>query len=124
MSSTSRATAWPGCLRPSTGSRRRPGPPTTRTMSKYYPDFSGPFEALLAAVAGRSVAVIGHARPDGDCIGSQVALARVLEARGSPAVCVNPDTVPRRLAYIARGMRFIRTDEALLLPQDVASVFV
>jgi len=93
-------------------------------MSKYYPDFSGPFEALLAAVAGRSVAVIGHARPDGDCIGSQVALARVLEARGSPAVCVNPDTVPRRLAYIARGMRFIRTDEALLLPQDVASVFV
>jgi phosphoesterase RecJ-like protein len=93
-------------------------------MDKYYPDFSGRFEALLAAIAGRSVAVIGHARPDGDCIGSQVALARVLEARGSPAVCVNPDTVPRRLSYISRGTRFIRTDEALLLPQGIASVFV
>lgn len=93
-------------------------------MARFYPDFEERFSALLAAVSGRSVAVVGHARPDGDCIGSQVALARVLAARGSAAVCVNPDPVPRRLAFAARGMRFIRTDEALLLPEDTVAVFV
>jgi len=93
-------------------------------MGKFYPEFSDAFAALLGRLAGRRVAVIGHARPDGDCIGSQVALARVLAARGSPSACVNPDPVPRRLAYFARDMAFIRTDEALLLPEDMAAVFV
>jgi phosphoesterase RecJ-like protein len=93
-------------------------------MARFYPEFADAFARLLADVAGRTVAVIGHARPDGDCIGSQVALARVLAARGCAAICVNADAVPRRLAYVARGTRFIRTDEALLLPSDAAAVFV
>jgi phosphoesterase RecJ-like protein len=93
-------------------------------MAKFYPDFSDAFARLLDAVAGRPVAVVGHARPDGDCIGSQVALARILAAGAKSVTCVNPDPVPRRLAYIARGMVFIRTDDALLLPADTLAVFV
>jgi phosphoesterase RecJ-like protein len=93
-------------------------------MGKFYPELSGAFQALLKAVAGKPVAVVGHARPDGDCIGSQVALARVFAARGSAAVCVNPDPVPRRLAFAAGGMKFIRTDEALLLSPETLAVFV
>jgi bifunctional oligoribonuclease and PAP phosphatase NrnA len=93
-------------------------------MEKYYPRFSDAFARLLGAVRGRRVAVIGHSRPDGDCIGSQVALARVLAAAGSAAVCVNSDAVPRRLQFLAAGMPFIRTDEALLLPGDTLGVFV
>jgi bifunctional oligoribonuclease and PAP phosphatase NrnA len=93
-------------------------------MAKYYPEFSDAFAGLLAELSGRAVAVVGHARPDGDCIGSQVALARVLAARGLASVCVNPDPVPRRMEFVARGMKFLRTDEAILLPEDTASVFV
>jgi phosphoesterase RecJ-like protein len=93
-------------------------------MERFYPDFSGAFADLLIAVAGRPVAVVGHARPDGDCIGSQVALARILSARGPAAVCVNPDPVPRRLGFVSHGMKFIRTDEALLLPEGTVAVFV
>ena len=93
-------------------------------MDKFYPEFSAPFAALLSAVAGKPVAVVGHSRPDGDCIGSQVALARVIAARGSQTVCVNTDAVPRRLAYATRGMPFIRTDEALLLPADTVAIFI
>ena len=66
-------------------------------MDKFYPEFAEAFAKLLSAV-GRKVAVVGHARPDGDCIGSQVALARVLAARGLDVVCVNADAVPRRLS--------------------------
>ena len=93
-------------------------------MGKFYPEFSEAFVRLLVAVRGRQVAVVGHSRPDGDCIGSQVALARVLEASGSRAVCVNSDPVPRRLEYLTPGVRFIRTDEALLLAPETAAVFV
>jgi phosphoesterase RecJ-like protein len=93
-------------------------------MGKFYPKFSKGLGRLLAEVTARSVAVIGHSRPDGDCIGSQVALARVLAARGSRATCVNTDPIPRRLAYVARGMEFMGTDEALLLPADTVAVFV
>jgi phosphoesterase RecJ-like protein len=93
-------------------------------MAKFFPELSDRFQRLLSAVEGRSVVVIGHARPDGDCIGSQVALARVLSARGTPSVCANPDPVPRRLAYAARGTPFIGTEEALQLPEDTLAVFV
>jgi phosphoesterase RecJ-like protein len=93
-------------------------------MGKFYPEFSEAFGRLLAAVKGRSVAVVGHSRPDGDCIGSQVSLARVLAAAGAWTVCVNADPVPRRLLYLTKGVNFIRTDEALLLSQDTLAVFV
>ena len=68
--------------------------------------------------------VIGHARPDGDCIGSQVALARVLQARGFDVICVNPDPVPRRLGFLVDGMTFFRTDDVLKSTEDRAAVFV
>jgi phosphoesterase RecJ-like protein len=50
---------------------------------------------LLRSLSGRSVAVIGHVRPDGDCIGAQVALTRVLRALGASAIAVNEHAVPR-----------------------------
>lgn len=79
---------------------------------------------MRAALAGRPVAVVGHARPDGDCIGSQVALARVLTALGHDVICVNADPVPRRLLFLVPGMRFYRTDEVLALGEKRAAVFV
>ncbi|HEY1765159.1 MAG TPA: DHH family phosphoesterase [Opitutaceae bacterium] len=98
--------------------------PRIRPMGTFYPEYSEPLGRLLGEAAGRSIAVVGHSRPDGDCIGAQVALARVLASRGAKAVCVNSDTVPRRLAYLGHGLTFIRTDEAVALPSDVLAVFV
>lgn len=73
---------------------------------------------------GRKVVVIGHARPDGDCIGSQVGLARILAAAGHAVTCVNADAVPRRLEFLVPGMTFVRTDAMLSDPEDYAAVFV
>ena len=75
-------------------------------------------------LTGRRVAVVGHARPDGDCIGSQIALARVLRARGLDVVCVNADPVPRRLEFLVPGMTFLRTDDVLQDSTDYAAIFV
>ena len=88
-------------------------------MSLLYPKLHDTFARLLAACAGRRVVVIGHARPDGDCIGSQVAVARLLRNRGVDAVCCNPDAVPRRLEFLLGGMPFV-TLETALVEQRVA----
>ena len=36
----------------------------------------------------------GHVSPDGDCIGSMLALAHVLEAAGKKVICTRPSTTP------------------------------
>ena len=60
----------------------------------YFEAESKKFLALLNVLQNKKVAVIGHVRPDGDCIGSQIALCRVLRSRGIDAVCVNQHKVP------------------------------
>lgn len=91
-------------------------------MSAFYPDLSPRFAAFLEQLRGRRIAVIGHARPDGDCIGSQVALARVLAVTGHEAVCLNPDPVPRRLQFLVGDTPFLRPDA--FRPDGYAAVFV
>lgn len=93
-------------------------------MEKFYPEFSADFTRMLTAIAGQKIAVIGHARPDGDCIGAQVAMARVLATRGHDVVCVNPDPVPRRLQFLVNGMTFLRTDDVLAKPEERTAIFV
>lgn len=96
----------------------------TRAVEKHFPELSAQFARLLQRVAGRKVAVVGHARPDGDCIGSQVALARVLAASGHDVICVNADPVPRRLQFLVTGMRFFRTDEVLATTEEREVIMV
>jgi bifunctional oligoribonuclease and PAP phosphatase NrnA len=93
-------------------------------VEKFYPALSAEFARLLNRLVGQKVAVVGHARPDGDCIGSQVALARMLAARGQDVICVNADPVPRRLQFLTTGQRFFRTDEVLNTKEDRAAIFV
>lgn len=82
-------------------------------MSLLYPQFKDAFARLLAACVGRRVVILGHARPDGDCTGSQVALTRVLRALGVDAVCANPDAVPRRLRFLVGDTPFVSLETAV-----------
>jgi phosphoesterase RecJ-like protein len=93
-------------------------------LSPFFPDLSPRFAALLPLLSGHRLAIVGHARPDGDCIGAQVALARALAARGLDATCVNPDPVPRRLQFLIRGMTFLRTDAVLPIAAQYTAIFV
>lgn len=92
------------------------------TAARHFPALADRFAALLQRLQGRRVVVIGHQRPDGDCIGSQVALARLLRAQGVPAVCVNADAVPRRLAYLVVDEPVYRPET--LPPGDYDAVLV
>jgi bifunctional oligoribonuclease and PAP phosphatase NrnA len=93
-------------------------------MDKFYPELSARFAAMFSQLAGKKIAVIGHARPDGDCIGSQVGLARVLAQRGLDVVCANADVVPRRLKFLVTEVPFLRTDEILAVADEYTAIFV
>jgi phosphoesterase RecJ-like protein len=87
-----------------------------------FPALTARFATLLASLPPGRLAVIGHARPDGDCIGSQVALARALRALGHDAVCLNPDPIPRRLDYCVGDTPFYQLDN--LPAGDWTALFV
>jgi phosphoesterase RecJ-like protein len=44
--------------------------------------------------------IVGHIRPDGDCIGSQLGLAMALQNEGKQVVCWNEDPAPAKLKFL------------------------
>ena len=63
-------------------------------------------EQILEALATcRTVCVVGHIRPDGDCIGSQVGLGLALEGAGKSVTIWNDDGCPEKLRILDPGRR-------------------
>jgi len=50
--------------------------------------------------SSETICVVGHVRPDGDCIGSQLGLAMALQNQGKKVVCWNQDPLPRKLSFL------------------------
>ena len=50
--------------------------------------------------SAKTVAIGGHMRPDGDCIGSELAVAYVLKRLGKKVTVFNQDIVPAKLAFL------------------------
>ena len=50
--------------------------------------------------ASKNICIVGHVRPDGDCIGSELALALALKNEGKKITCWNEDSVPDKLAFL------------------------
>lgn len=58
-------------------------------------------ERILEALASaRTVCIVGHVRPDGDCIGSQMGLAIALANEGKKVTVWNEDSVPEKLTFL------------------------
>ncbi len=64
----------------------------------------GTWSAVVARVsAARSALLVLHVRPDGDSVGSSIALARGLRALGKAVWIASPDPVPENLAFLDPG---------------------
>ena len=48
----------------------------------------------------KTFCIVGHVRPDGDCVGSQLGLALALKAEGKKVTVWNEDPMPRKLAFL------------------------
>ena len=64
----------------------------------------------------RKVVIVGHTNPDGDAIGSSLALAEVLTSRGHKVTCALPNNYPYYLRWIPNSENIIiyRNDEERL----------
>lgn len=83
-------------------------------------------ESQRAAVdmlaSAKTLLLTGHERPDGDCVGSQAALARILTALGVNCFVINPDPPEPRYGEVITSARFIVDDGGPLPEHDVAVV--
>lgn len=76
----------------------------------------GEGQAIAGAIkAARQVLVASHYLPDGDAVGSAVALTLALEELGREVTAVNHDPVPRVYSFIPGAERIRR-------PQDVEAI--
>jgi phosphoesterase RecJ-like protein len=50
--------------------------------------------------ASRSICVVGHVRPDGDCVGSELGLTLALRKQGKDVRCWNEDAMPQKYAFL------------------------
>lgn len=79
---------------------------------KFFPNQTKAFSDFLGMVGGKKIAVVGHMRPDGDCISSQVAFAKVLRDAGAKqVVCLNKHEVPYLYKEFVNGEVFLPADE-------------
>jgi bifunctional oligoribonuclease and PAP phosphatase NrnA len=80
---------------------------------KSYP---GIIDRILEAVReNKTFCVVGHIRPDGDCVGSQLGLALALQNEGKRVFCWNENSVPQKYKFLndkalfqkpKRGLKF------------------
>lgn len=58
-------------------------------------------DRILGALReSQTVCVVGHIRPDGDCVGSQLALTLALRGEGKRVVCWNEDPIPQKYRFL------------------------
>lgn len=57
-------------------------------------------ELIKKVEACKNAIVVGHSHPDGDCVGSAVALACLIEALGGKAEIIFPEEAPNRLEFL------------------------
>jgi len=62
-------------------------------------------EMIKALRKAPTVALFSHISPDGDCIGSMLAIGMALEKMGKEVSFYNPDRVPRNLAFLPGSAR-------------------
>src|ERR1041385_3779378 len=83
-------------------------------------------DRILEAVRdAQIICVVGHIRPDGDCIGSQLGLALALQGQGKDVTCWNQDDVPDKLRFLDPDKLFDKPKRGrqfdLVIATDAAS---
>ena len=61
-------------------------------------------EAAKLLASKQNILILIHSNPDGDCVGSGLALAEILDSLGKNIKVVCPHTLPERLAFVSENI--------------------
>ena len=92
------------------------------TKAKFFPKESALFAKSVDRLNGNQVVVCGHLRPDGDCIGSTVAMVRMLNHLGIPTIGLNQDEVPANLKTFVDDTPLLRAADFNLAGEVAVTV--
>lgn len=79
-------------------------------------------ETAQALAQAKQVAIISHKNPDGDTLGSQIALGLALKQAGKEVVMYNRDKVAEKFSFIAGADAVLQYSDDLSLPEVVVFV--
>jgi phosphoesterase RecJ-like protein len=68
-------------------------------------------EAVEKLMAAKKILITAHVNPDGDAIGSTLALAAFLRGRGKEATVMIDDRVPKNLLFLPGSDKIVRPEE-------------
>jgi bifunctional oligoribonuclease and PAP phosphatase NrnA len=88
------------------------------------PQSSAETAALELLRSGERFLLTGHMRPDGDCIGAQAALSRVLEKAGKQVFIWNPDPPEAQFDYLSREIDYRAWKAGDVLPPHDVTVLL
>lgn len=71
-----------------------------------------------------SFLLTGHENPDGDCVGAQVAMSRLLARLGKTAHIVNPDPLSRSFEFLEEHVEFQSARASAPLPDFDAAILL
>jgi phosphoesterase RecJ-like protein len=58
-------------------------------------------DRILDKIAeSHAICIVGHVRPDGDCVGSELGLTLALRKQGKDVQCWNQDAMPQKYAFL------------------------
>ena len=63
---------------------------------------------IQALRAHKTFCIVGHIRPDGDCVGSQIGMALALQNEGKKVCCWNEDPIPDKYQFLDRDRIYQR----------------
>jgi phosphoesterase RecJ-like protein len=69
----------------------------------------------------RTICIVGHIRPDGDCVGSQLGLAYALQAEGKKVWCWNDDPIPQKYEFLDPDRTFQKPRPGLKFDAVIAT---
>lgn len=79
-------------------------------------------EVLQALLEARQIAIISHKNPDGDTLGSQLALGHALKAIGKDVVLYNRDRIAQKFYFISGANTVAQYMDGMELPETVVFV--
>ena len=79
-------------------------------------------EVSQALLEAKSIAIISHKNPDGDTLGSQLALGAALQQLGKDVILYNKDKVAQKFYFIAGADKVVGYEDGMTLPETVVFV--
>ncbi len=79
-------------------------------------------EVSQALLEAKHIAIISHKNPDGDTLGSQLALGGALGQLGKDVILYNKDKVAQKFYFVAGAEQIVRYEDGTELPDTVVFV--